>query len=262
MCTLSAPTNDDGREAARAPLASRSLAVVALGVAVWLHSLNWWYTGPIYLVVHLVLVGGLAAASRAFHRGATDGMGRAVNAAALALPLTGVRSPSIDAERVADTVRESLPILVVLTALVVIVLAVRWRSLAQLSARHAIATLAVVTTAPPVLLVGLRATGGVATLIAYPVVIAVFARAWSWLIGRPSPTANALRHVVPPLLLATVLLATIASAVAPSVDDLVESASIVHLGAVLVLVAAALRYARDPILLAPDQPKPDAGPYR
>jgi hypothetical protein len=242
---------------------SRLVAAGGLGIALFLYSLNWAYTGPFYLLAHIVLVGGAAALSFTLRDGARDGLARTLNLTALALPLLGGHPPaSYTWSTVEHLLCESSLLWGPFLLVVVIALGLRWRSLALLNARHAVATCVVVASAPLVIPACLGAAGGLAAFLVVPIVVAAVARAWSWVLGRPSPTANALRRVVPVLVLGGVVIATIATVAPPGAGGSLEPLSVNHLGWALGLFAVALRDARDPIGLAPDQPKPDQGPYR
>jgi hypothetical protein len=251
--------NDPAPDAPRrSPAGARLVALVALGVSGCLYSLNWWYTGPLYLIVHVVVVGGAVAMSRTFEDG-PDAPGRILRIAALGLPLLGGSATSTTWATVDHALRETWPLWSPLVVLGVAALVARWRSVALLSARHAVATCAVVVSAPVVVVACLQAAGGAATFLVYPVVILVIARSASWVLGRRSPTANALRTAVPVLVLAVVAVASLDGLAG---GGLFDAASIEHLGWALALLAVALHYARDPLTLAPAQPIPEQGPYR
>lgn len=50
-------------------LGSRAVAAWGLVIALCLAAMNWWYTGPAYLIVHVSVVGGAALLSRALRQG-------------------------------------------------------------------------------------------------------------------------------------------------------------------------------------------------
>lgn len=245
-------------------MTSRAIAAVGLAVGVVLFSMNWWYTGPLYLILHVVLVGGAAAASRAVRRGESDGTAGALNGMALALPLMGGRPRTGgDWEMVDGALRETWLVWPPLLALVVFSLVRRRQSVTLLGGVHSVATCVVVASAPMVLLAGRDAAGGVATVVVYPVVAASFASAYAWVVGRPSPSGAVLRRLAPRFALGGVVLATLAALAAPgaggSLAHGIALVSFGHLGWALALLAMALHSARDPIGLAPQQPKPDEG---
>ena len=254
-------------------VAARLIAAVGLVIALGLFSMNWWYTGPIYFVAHLVFVGGAAALSRAVRGGEADGPSGALNAMALTLPLMGGRAQTGGTWEMVDAaLRQAWFIWMPLVVLVLFFLWRRRRSLALLTAEQAIATCAVVTSAPMTVVAGRRAIGvefmnvGLAVLIVYPVVVAAFATSWSWVFGRPSPAGNALRRTVPALALAGVVVATIATLATPRAGGSwaygLELLSFGHMGWALALLAVALHFARDPVLVPPEQAKLDEGPHR
>jgi hypothetical protein len=146
-------------------------------------------------------------------------------------------------------------------ALLAAALVVRRRSLALLGWPRAAATCAVVASMPVAVTVAAQAAGGLGTVVVYPLVLASIATAWAWVAGRASPTARALRRWGPALGGAGIVITTLATIASPARSS-GDATALQHAGWALALLAAAMLFARDPVGLAPDSPKPDAGPYR
>jgi hypothetical protein len=241
---------------------ARGLSGLGLAMALWLFSMNWSYTGPAYLSMHLFLVGGAAGISRALRRG-EDGVSSACNVLALAMPLAGFHL-----ERAGDCEPGALACLagamlgrgwvvcLPLCALIAIALFRRRPALAPLGPARAVDTCAVAVSAPVVFLTGAVfvapefMNGGAALFVVYPLVMAALATARAWIVGRPSPTARALRRGAPPAALLGIAAATIASLArredAGPIGHDVELVSLGRLGWALALFAVAVFFARDP----------------
>ncbi len=213
-------------------IAARIVSALGLAAAIHLYSRNWWYTGPAYLVLHVVIVGGAAGLSAVLRR-AGDGLCRALDATALSLPVvsflggavgtwTGARDPALagacgaSAELVAVALRRAAPVWAPLAALV---LAALWRrsrrrALAALGPTRALATSIACVSSPPALVVvgvlvaGEFMSGGAAVAVLHVLVVATVATALSWTLGVRSPATDALQVLAPLLAACGVALGT------------------------------------------------------
>ena len=226
---------------------ARLVAGAGLVLAVYLYGRNWWYTGVVYLLFHVVGVGGLAGVSFLLRDGDGDGASRAMSTLAMTLPAASwvgaalaVASKGDDDSALGDGTWGDSPALVAselqhgwyvwlpLIVVVVASLARRRTALAHLGSARALASCTAVASAPLLLVPGAAAfarefmRGGAATLFVYPLLAACIATAWSWLRGSTSSLRRALRGFAPPLAVVGVVVATLLTWLAGSGESWFE----------------------------------------